>query len=87
MSHPNTALRDTEQTEANLQPPLRLPPSESLDVDAIHATPSFNPASCKTRGPSVSVEEPAPDLIASADGGDPDNNAGRRPSVGLPLVV
>ena len=58
------------ENEANLQPPLHLPPPESLDVAALHTTPPFNPASCKTRGPSVSVETPAPDMISSADGGD-----------------
>ena len=66
----NTALRTPKQTEAKLQPPLHLPLFESLDVEAIHATPTFNTASCKTRGPSVPVEAPAPDVIASADGSD-----------------
>ena len=63
------------QLSANLQPPLRLPPSQTIDVAALHTPLPFNPASCKSRGPSVSVEEPAPELIASEDGGDPDNNA------------
>ena len=63
------------QLSANLQPPLRLPLSQSIDVSALHTPLTFNHASCKSRGLSVSVEEPVPELIALADGGDPDNNA------------
>ena len=63
------------QLSANLQPPLRLPPSPSIDIAALHTPPPFNHASCKSRGLSVSVEEPAPELIALADGCDTDNNA------------
>jgi len=55
---------------SNLQP-LRLPPPESLDVAALHATLPINPDSCKTRGPSASVEVPKLELInASEDGGE-----------------
>ena len=63
------------QLSANLQPSLRLSPSPSIDIAALHTPPPFNHASCKSRGPSVSVEEHATELIASADGGDPDDNA------------
>ena len=39
-------------------------------IAALHDTPPFDPASCKTRGTSVYVEATALDLIASDDSGE-----------------
>ena len=58
---------DQQREDISMPPPLRLPSPESLDVAALHITPPLNPASCKTRGPSVCMGVTTLDLISASE--------------------